>query len=162
MRSKIANAESSFLEDLIDACVLECYFREHMAERDLLFHDTVAPHLAAYDTTASETQQRSFLTDLHATLNAPSHPIRNRLLRLTADRPRPPRPHQGRGPRMKSRLHKIEIRNFKAFREFTLNLEGRHLLVLRCQRSGQILPLLGASHLPSKRTETEGLNLEIL
>jgi energy-coupling factor transporter ATP-binding protein EcfA2 len=30
---------------------------------------------------------------------------------------------------MKSRLHKIEIRNFKAFREFTLNLEGRHLLV---------------------------------
>lgn len=30
---------------------------------------------------------------------------------------------------MKSRLHKIEIRNFKAFREFNLNLEGRHLLV---------------------------------
>lgn len=30
---------------------------------------------------------------------------------------------------MKSRLHKIGIRNFKAFREFTLNLEGRHLLV---------------------------------
>lgn len=30
---------------------------------------------------------------------------------------------------MKSRLHKIEITNFKAFREFTLNLEGRHLLV---------------------------------
>ncbi len=30
---------------------------------------------------------------------------------------------------MKSRVHKIEIRNFKAFREFTLNLEGRHLLV---------------------------------
>lgn len=30
---------------------------------------------------------------------------------------------------MKSRLHKIEIRNFKAFREFTLELEGRHLLV---------------------------------
>lgn len=29
---------------------------------------------------------------------------------------------------MKSRLHKIEIRNFKALREFTLNLEGRHLL----------------------------------
>ena len=32
-----------FLEDLIDACVMESYFREHMAERDLLFHDTVAP-----------------------------------------------------------------------------------------------------------------------
>ena len=33
---------AAFLEDLIDACVMECYFREHMAERDLLFHDTVA------------------------------------------------------------------------------------------------------------------------
>lgn len=30
---------------------------------------------------------------------------------------------------MKSRLHKIDIRNFKAFREFTLDVEGRHLLV---------------------------------
>jgi len=30
---------------------------------------------------------------------------------------------------MKSRLHKIEIKNFKAFREFALDLEGRHLLV---------------------------------
>lgn len=30
---------------------------------------------------------------------------------------------------MKSRLHKIDIRNFKAFRDFTLNLEARHLLV---------------------------------
>lgn len=30
---------------------------------------------------------------------------------------------------MTSRLHRIEITNFKAFREFNLNLEGRHLLV---------------------------------
>jgi adenine-specific DNA-methyltransferase len=37
----------SFLEDLIDACVMESYFREHMAECDVLFHGTVAPHLAA-------------------------------------------------------------------------------------------------------------------
>ncbi|MEI7732865.1 MAG: Eco57I restriction-modification methylase domain-containing protein [Verrucomicrobiota bacterium] len=78
---------AAFLEDLIEACVMECYFREHMAERDLLFHDIVAPHLAAYDPVASETQQRDFLTRLHATFNAPSHPIRNRLLRLTADSP---------------------------------------------------------------------------
>ena len=78
---------AAFLEDLIDACVMECYFREHMAERDLLFHDIVAPHLAAYDPAASEAQQRDFLTHLHGTLSAPSHPIRNRLLRLTADSP---------------------------------------------------------------------------
>jgi hypothetical protein len=78
---------AAFLEDLIDACVMECYFREHMAERDLLFHDTVAPHLAAYAPEASAAQQRDYLTHLHQTLNAPSHPIRNRLLRLTADSP---------------------------------------------------------------------------
>ena len=78
---------AAFLEDLIDACVMESYFREHMAERDLLFHDTVAPPLAAYAPEASAAQQRDFLTHLHQTLNAPSHPIRNRLLRLTADSP---------------------------------------------------------------------------
>jgi adenine-specific DNA-methyltransferase len=78
---------SQFFDDLVDACVMECYFREHMAERDLLFHDTVAPHLPGYDPTTSEAKQREFLNKLHATLNAPSHPIRNRLLRLTADSP---------------------------------------------------------------------------
>ena len=67
LRSFAASRETSFtrpvfLEDLIDACVMESYFREHMAERDLLFHDTVAPHLAAYDPAASEVKQRDFLT----------------------------------------------------------------------------------------------------
>lgn len=38
---------------------------------------------------------------------------------------------------MKSRLHKIEIRNFKAFREFTLDLEGRHLLVYGANGAGK-------------------------
>ena len=83
----VSPGAAAFLEDLIDACVMECYFREHMAERDLLFHETVAPHLAAYAPEASAAQQRDFLTHLHQALNAPSHPIRNRLLRLTADSP---------------------------------------------------------------------------
>lgn len=78
---------AAFLEDLIDACVMESYFREHMAERDLLFHDTVVPQLAAYAPEASTAQQRDSLTHFHQTLNAPSHPIRNRLLRLSADTP---------------------------------------------------------------------------
>ena len=43
--------------------------------------------LTAYGPAASAGQQRDFLTHLHATLSAPSHPIRNRLLRLTADSP---------------------------------------------------------------------------
>ena len=78
---------AAFLEDLIDACVMERYFRSPTAERDLLFHATVAPHLAAYAPEASAAQQRDFVTHLHQTLNAPSHPIRNRLIRLTAASP---------------------------------------------------------------------------
>lgn len=92
-------APAAFLEDLIDACVMECYFREHMAKRDLLFHDLVAPHLEGQQKVEGAARPLSSgnqgqagpatdnLTHLHATLNAPSHPIRNRLLRLTADSP---------------------------------------------------------------------------
>jgi len=38
---------------------------------------------------------------------------------------------------MKTRLHKLEIQNFKAFRNFALNLEGRHLLVYGANGSGK-------------------------
>jgi hypothetical protein len=78
---------ASFLEDLIDACVMVCYFREHMAERNLHFQDTLASHLTGYKPEACEASQRDFFTHLHQTLNAPSHPIRNCLLRLTTDSP---------------------------------------------------------------------------
>ena len=78
---------AAFLEALIDACVMECYFREHMRDRDLLFHDKVAAILENYDKGASKTHQADFLDHVHTTLNAPSHSIRNQLLRLTADSP---------------------------------------------------------------------------
>ncbi len=38
---------------------------------------------------------------------------------------------------MKSRLHHIAITNFKAFRDFKLNLEGRHLLVYGANGAGK-------------------------
>ena len=66
---------------------MESYFREPMAERDLLFHDTVAPYLTAYAPDASAAQQRDLLSHFHQTLNASKHPVRNRLLRLTSDSP---------------------------------------------------------------------------
>ena len=92
LRSLVANSDigeaiRSFVSDLSDACVMECYFREHMAERDLLFLDELAPHLATYDPTASEAQQGDFLAQLHRNLNAPDSKIRNRLLRLCVDSP---------------------------------------------------------------------------
>jgi hypothetical protein len=78
---------AQFLDHLIDACVMECYFREHMAERDLLFLDDLAPQLSGYDPSASESQQREFIAQLHRTLNAHTSKIRNRLLRISADSP---------------------------------------------------------------------------
>jgi adenine-specific DNA-methyltransferase len=72
---------------LIDTCVMECYFRDHMAERDLLFPDIVAPYLASYDPAASEAKQLEFVAQLHATLNAPGHPVLSRLDRICTDSP---------------------------------------------------------------------------
>lgn len=86
----LSASESSinvFIDDLIDACVMECYFREHMAERDLLFLDDLAPYLAAFNPDGSESQQRDFIAQLYRTLNAPTSEIRNRLLRISADSP---------------------------------------------------------------------------
>ena len=53
-----------------------------MAERDLLFHDTVARTILSVSSDDPQTGLSALLS-----LNAPSHPIRNRLLRLTADSP---------------------------------------------------------------------------
>lgn len=78
---------TEFIIDLIDACVMECYFGDHMAERELRFLDHLAPHLEAYDPQASETHQREFVEHLYRTLNTADSPIRNRLLRLCADSP---------------------------------------------------------------------------
>jgi adenine-specific DNA-methyltransferase len=63
---------------------MESYFCEHMAERDLLFHHTVAPLLAVYTPEASATQQRDYHTQFYMMLNTPNHLVRNR---LTTDSP---------------------------------------------------------------------------
>lgn len=85
--TEVDSSARIFLGDLSDACVMECYFHEHMAERDLLFLDDLAPHLAAYKLDAPEPQQREFIAQLYRTLNAPASKIRNRLLRISADSP---------------------------------------------------------------------------
>jgi len=88
-RSKIAKDKeyNHFLEDLVDACVMECYFREHMTERNLLFLEALSPSLENYDLDASVAEQRAFLENFITTHNAPKAKIRNQLLRLTADSP---------------------------------------------------------------------------
>ena len=78
---------ATFLDDLIDACVMECYFQKHMAERNLLFHDALGLYLDGYNPDAPAVEQQSFIKQLYRTLNAPDSVVRNRLLRLTADSP---------------------------------------------------------------------------
>jgi hypothetical protein len=80
-------APAQFFEDLIDACIMECYFREHMAERKLLFLDDLGPHLSKFDPNNADLEQREVLAHLYRTLNASDATVRNRLLRLSADSP---------------------------------------------------------------------------
>ncbi|MCB1668020.1 MAG: Eco57I restriction-modification methylase domain-containing protein [Pseudomonadales bacterium] len=79
--------QSEFIENLIDACVMECYFHDHMKDKDLLFHADTFRLVGKYDLESSESEQSEFLNDFYKTANSPDHPIRNRLLRLTADSP---------------------------------------------------------------------------
>ncbi|OAI18314.1 hypothetical protein A1507_09730 [Methylomonas koyamae] len=78
---------TSFLESLIDACVFELYFEEHMAEKRLGVLQDVDRLLTSFDQDAPEVQQIDYLANFYQIVNAPNHPIRNRLLRLTADSP---------------------------------------------------------------------------
>ena len=60
---------ASFPEDLIDACVMVCYFREHMAERDLLFQESVATYLADFTLSGESTPEvtQAFVTRIQTT-----------------------------------------------------------------------------------------------
>lgn len=80
-------AQVTFLEELIDACVMECYFHDHMRDKDLLFQASTAQLVDAYDPKASEQKQRRFIADFYQTANAPKHPIHKRLSRITSDSP---------------------------------------------------------------------------
>lgn len=53
---------------------MECYFREHMAERDLLFQDAVATQLKDFDPEADDSTQAQYLETLHTRLQATDLP----------------------------------------------------------------------------------------
>ena len=79
--------EVYFIDTIIDACVFELYFPEHMAKRNLLFFDKLGPALTDFNPDADAETQLAFLQNLHTTLNAPTAKVRNQLLRLVADSP---------------------------------------------------------------------------
>ena len=71
---------ASFLENLIDACVMECYFREHLAEQNLLVHKTLAAQLNDYNPGADDATQTQYLEDLQNRLQASELPEKLRLI----------------------------------------------------------------------------------
>lgn len=76
-------AAARFIEELIDACIMECYFPGHMAERGLRFLDELAVPLAGY----SESKKRGFIAKLHDTLSKPGSRIRERMGRISVESP---------------------------------------------------------------------------
>ena len=76
-----------FLEHVIDACILELYFPDHMQECNLLFQFHIIPLLDKYNFGMSENKKLQFVEHFYRTINTPDHPIRNNLLRLTAASP---------------------------------------------------------------------------
>lgn len=84
--TRLQNA-ANFLEEVIDACVMEIYFAEHMAERDLGITAHVANLFTPLNGQETPSDHPQTLLDFYATANDSKHPIRNMLLRIPLDSP---------------------------------------------------------------------------
>ena len=82
-----SHANTRRLEELLDACIMECYFGDHMAGQDLRILANVAPHLSLFDPKASKAKQQRFLTSLQRALDSSSSPLRQNLDRICASSP---------------------------------------------------------------------------
>lgn len=78
---------SAFIDSVIDACVMELYFAQHMAERKLSITAAVRALLPANVADLSQAEQAAAALAFYRTANESSHPIRNTLLRIPADSP---------------------------------------------------------------------------
>lgn len=79
---------AAFLEEVIDACVMEFYFAEHMRERKLDLMDHVRSLLPLDLDQMDEKTQWQIVARFFEQANAPEHPIRNRLMRIYTDSPK--------------------------------------------------------------------------
>jgi len=73
---------ATFLEELIDACVLELHFPDEAKTKNLLFIDQVSELLTR---TAGVPPALADIEDFVKTANAPTHPIRTQLARIESD-----------------------------------------------------------------------------
>jgi len=76
-----------FLEEVIDACVMEVYFSDHMAEHRLGIMAHVTPLLQDFDAAAPPAKQVAAAQQFYAQANDSKHPIRNILIRIPVDSP---------------------------------------------------------------------------
>jgi hypothetical protein len=76
---------AAFLEELIDACVMEIYFADHMAEKKIAVIDKVCQAIKPLPRTASDSAKWKQAQSFYDVVNAPKHPIRNRLMRIPID-----------------------------------------------------------------------------
>jgi len=77
----------AFLEEVIDACVMEVYFADHMAEQRLGIMAHVTPLLQDFNAAALPSQQVAAARQFYAQANDSKHPIRNILIRIPVDSP---------------------------------------------------------------------------
>lgn len=76
-----------FLEEVIDACVMEVYFSDHMGENRLSIMAHVTPLLQDCDAAAPPARQVALAQQFYAQANDSKHPIRNILIRIPVDSP---------------------------------------------------------------------------
>lgn len=78
---------AAFLEQVIDACVMEVYFADHMAQQRLGITAHVTPLLQDTNATTPPAQQVTAAQQFYAQANDSKHPIRNILIRIPVDSP---------------------------------------------------------------------------
>ncbi|OCB01541.1 hypothetical protein BBC27_03425 [Acidithiobacillus ferrivorans] len=77
-----------FLEEVVDVCVMEVYFADHMAEHRLGIMAHVTPLLLQdVNAAAPPAQQVALAQQFYAQANDSKHPIRNILIRIPVDSP---------------------------------------------------------------------------
>ena len=78
---------ASFLEEVIDACVMEVYFADHMTEKKLSLIEHVTPLLDGFNASASKGDQAQAALRFYELANDSKHPVRNILIRIPVDSP---------------------------------------------------------------------------
>jgi hypothetical protein len=78
---------ADFLAEVTDACVMEAYFPQHMAEKKLGISAHAQSILPKQTSDLNQLQLANAARAFHSTANESSHPIRNILLRIPADSP---------------------------------------------------------------------------